>query len=138
MAVPLAIILALSCSIVKTKIFTIPAYTTFKWHLDDNYAKNQRSKSIGNYEGKIYQFEDSKTLPAKITIDSIQILFNSKTFNDIAASYDFYVDYPNSGSLVTDNSGYEVEIEKMKNDSLIMILGESFDPLFKLSLKKIR
>lgn len=136
--IPLTLLVALTSSILKTKIFPLPAYTKFMWYLDDISAKKQRSQTIGDYQGEIYQFADSLTLPASITIDSTRMRFNTNTFKELAKSYYFYIDFPNNGALGTGtHSIYEVEIEKKNADSLILVLGEIYEPIFKLSLSKI-
>ena len=74
-----------------------------------------------------------------LRIDSNLISIKAEQPFNLKEKYNFYLEYPNSGGIGTGNGQeYEVLIEKLNEDSLIMKFAEMYEEKYKLKLKPER
>lgn len=123
----------------KINVFAFPWFSKKMWELEDERTEKQRIELIGNYSGTISQLSSEQVKPIMLRIDSNLISIRAEQPFNLKEKYNFYLEYPNSGGMGNGNGQeYEVIIEKLNEDSLIMKFAEMDEEKYKLKLKTER
>ncbi len=134
-----AIISSLLLVILKINVFAFPWFTKTMWELEDKRTEKQKTEIVGNYSGTILQLSNNQVRQIELRIDTAKLTFiNDQPFN-FKKEYHFGLDYPNIGGIATDQGlEYDVSIEKMNKDSLIIYFEDMLEKKYKLKLKTER
>lgn len=123
----------------KINVFALPLYSKMMWKFEDEKTEKQRTQLLGNYSGTISQLSSGQVKRIQLRMDSNLMSIEAEQPFGLKEAYDFYLDYLNSGRIGTeDGLEYEILIEKLDEDSLIMEFAVFYEAEFKLKLKTER
>lgn len=125
--------------VLKIYVFAFPWFSRTMWELEDKRTEKQRIEILGNYTGTINQISNNEKRPIELRIDSNQMsIINEQPFN-LKEDYHFGLDYLNIGGIGTENGlEYDISIEKLDEDSLILNFEYMYEIKYNLKLKTER
>jgi len=123
--------------LIKINCFALPWFTSYQRAKEDEFANKQRIEIIGNYKGEITKLESHEKLNIEIRIDSTKMYFLNESFDSLRNQYQYSIMYHNYGGLYSTNgNGFELEVKKMNEDSLVFHLSDMMHESFEVRLKR--
>jgi hypothetical protein len=123
---------------VKINLFALPLFTQKMWEIEEKNSIIRRTELIGKYEGKIYQFSDSLTDQIKIVIDTTHLKIIEDSPFALMEKYRLEMYSQNNGSIGNNEQMFDIEIEKLNNDSLVFYLVDMLNKQYLVRMKHER
>jgi hypothetical protein len=124
---------------IKINVFAFPLFLKIMWELEDKRTEEQRIQLLGNFSGTIRQLSTHQEKPIKLSIDSNLLSIGMEPPFNLKEKYNFNLNYFSYGEIGTKNGlEYEILIEKINDDSLVMKFTDFYKEKYKLRLKTER